>query len=79
VAGNRGYSGISLLTRLMSEEVILGLRVEEFDTESRTIVARCPTFTLVNCYFPNSLLTKCWNGWWMPSCCLRLRAAITVQ
>ncbi len=30
-----------------------GLGIEEFDQEGRTIIARYPTFTLLNCYFPN--------------------------
>jgi exodeoxyribonuclease-3 len=33
--------------------VEFGLGIEAFDQERRTIVARYPTFTLVNCYFPN--------------------------
>ena len=49
----RGYSGTALLARLVPDEVTFGLGVEEFDTEGRTIVAHFPSFTLVNCYFPN--------------------------
>jgi exodeoxyribonuclease-3 len=49
----KGYSGTALLTRLEPLEVQFGLGVEEFDQEGRTIIARYPTFTLINCYFPN--------------------------
>ena len=49
----RGYSGTALLTRLEPLSVQLGLGIDEFDQEGRTIIARYPTFTLINCYFPN--------------------------
>ncbi len=49
----KGYSGTALLTRLEPYDVEFGLGIEEFDQEGRTIIARYPTFTLINCYFPN--------------------------
>lgn len=49
----KGYSGTGVLTQLEPLEVQFGLGVEEFDQEGRTIIARYPTFTLLNCYFPN--------------------------
>jgi len=49
----KGYSGTALLTRVEPEEVSFGLGVDEFDQEGRTIIARYPAFTLINCYFPN--------------------------
>ncbi len=49
----RGYSGTALLTRLKPEAVQFELGAPEFDTEGRTIIAHFPTFTLLNCYFPN--------------------------
>lgn len=49
----KGYSGTALLSRVEPLEVQFGLGVEEFDQEGRTIVARYPTFTLLNCYCPN--------------------------
>lgn len=48
-----GYSGTGLLTKLEPLDVAYGLGHEAFDQEGRTIVARYPGFTLVNCYFPN--------------------------
>ena len=49
----RGYSGTALLTRTDPLDLEYGLGIHEFDTEGRTIIARYPTFTLLNCYFPN--------------------------
>jgi exodeoxyribonuclease-3 len=49
----RGYSGTALLTRAAPLSVQFGLGLEEFDQEGRTIVAKYPSFTLLNCYFPN--------------------------
>jgi exodeoxyribonuclease-3 len=49
----RGYSGTALLTKIEPPEVTFGLGIDEFDQEGRTIIAEFPTFTLLNCYFPN--------------------------
>ena len=49
----KGYSGTGLLTRPEPLSVEFGLGIEEFDQEGRTVVATYPTFTLLNCYFPN--------------------------
>ncbi len=49
----RGYSGTALITREAPLKVSFGLGVPAFDREGRTIVAHYPTFTLLNCYFPN--------------------------
>ncbi len=49
----KGYSGTGLLTRAEPLSVEFGLGIEEFDQEGRTIIATYPTFTLLNCYFPN--------------------------
>jgi exodeoxyribonuclease-3 len=51
--GRKGYSGTALLTRPEPLAVHFGLGLKEFDQEGRTIIARYPTFTLINCYFPN--------------------------
>lgn len=52
-AERKGYSGVAIYSK---EEplAIENLGVEEFDKEGRTIVAKFPEFTVVNCYFPNS-------------------------
>jgi exodeoxyribonuclease-3 len=49
----KGYSGTALLTRPEPLNVDFGLGIEEFDQEGRTIIAQYPSFTLINCYFPN--------------------------
>jgi len=49
----RGYSGTALLSKEAPLEVRFGLGIEAFDQEGRTLVAHYPTFTLINCYFPN--------------------------
>jgi exodeoxyribonuclease-3 len=49
----KGYSGTALLTRPEPLNVDFGLGIKEFDQEGRTIIAQYPTFTLINCYFPN--------------------------
>jgi exodeoxyribonuclease-3 len=52
-ARKRGYSGVALYSK---EEplAIEPLGDDNFDVEGRTIIARYPGFTLINCYFPNS-------------------------
>ena len=52
-AQRKGYSGTALLTREQPLSVQFGLGLEEFDQEGRTIIAKYPLFTLINCYFPN--------------------------
>ncbi len=49
----KGYSGTGLLTQIEPVDVQFGLGIEEFDQEGRTIIAQYPSFTLLNCYFPN--------------------------
>jgi exodeoxyribonuclease-3 len=49
----RGYSGTALLAKAEPLTVSFGIGVKEFDQEGRTIIAQCPGFTLINCYFPN--------------------------
>ncbi len=52
-AERKGYSGVGLYTRLEPRSVTLGLGVEAFDREGRTIVADYGDFILINAYFPN--------------------------
>ncbi len=49
----KGYSGTGLFTKTEPLNVQFGLGIDKFDQEGRTIIAQFPTFTLVNCYFPN--------------------------
>ena len=52
-AEKKGYSGVSVYTRLKPEEVVVGLGDEKFDCEGRTITLKYKEFTVVNAYFPN--------------------------
>ncbi len=52
-AAKKGYSGTALLSREAPLSVQFGLGRPEFDQEGRTIIAEYPTFSLLNCYFPN--------------------------
>jgi exodeoxyribonuclease III len=52
-ATKKGYSGTALLSREVPLSVQVGLGLPEFDQEGRTIITEYPTFTLINCYFPN--------------------------
>lgn len=49
----KGYSGTALLAKKAPLSIQFGLGFEEFDQEGRTIIAEFPSFTLLNCYFPN--------------------------
>ncbi len=49
----KGYSGVAIFSRVKPLEIGVGLGVEKFDREGRTLIARYPGFTLFNIYFPN--------------------------
>ena len=49
----KGYSGTAILTREAPLSIELGLGIEEFDREGRTIIAEYSDFVLLNSYFPN--------------------------
>lgn len=52
-AEKKGYSGTALYSK--TEPLSLTtLGIEEFDSEGRTLIAEFESFTLINCYFPNS-------------------------
>lgn len=52
-AERKGYSGVGLFTRIEPESVQIGLGIDEFDREGRTIVASYDDFVLITAYFPN--------------------------
>jgi len=53
VAGERkGYSGVALLTRHAPQSIQMGLGIEEFDCEGRTIQADFGDYVLITAYFP---------------------------
>ncbi len=52
-AEKKGYSGVALYTKEEPISVQIGLGLEEFDREGRTIVADYGRFTFITAYFPN--------------------------
>ncbi len=54
-AEKKGYSGVALFSSKKNPEpkVTIGLGIEEFDREGRTIIAEYDDFILFNGYFPN--------------------------
>lgn len=48
-----GYSGVALYSRREPDSIHLGLRVDEYDREGRTIVADYGDFLFITAYFPN--------------------------
>jgi exodeoxyribonuclease III len=52
-AERRGYSGVALLTRRPPREVRLGLGIDEYDREGRTIIADFDDFVFITTYTPN--------------------------
>jgi exodeoxyribonuclease-3 len=52
-AEKKGYSGVALFSKTEPKEVKLGLGIEKFDSEGRTIIADYGDFTLMSTYLPN--------------------------
>ena len=52
-AERKGYSGVALYTRIEPLSVRVGLGIEEFDREGRTILADYDDFILLTTYVPN--------------------------
>lgn len=52
-AERKGYSGVALYTRQEPESVQVGVGIDEFDQEGRTIVADYGEFVFITAYFPN--------------------------
>lgn len=52
-AEKKGYSGVALYSKTEPLDVQLGLGIEQFDSEGRTIVADFGAFTLMSSYLPN--------------------------
>ncbi|MFW5749008.1 MAG: exodeoxyribonuclease III [Chloroflexota bacterium] len=49
----KGYSGVALYTRIKPQSVQIGLGIENYDQEGRTIIAEYDDFTFITAYFPN--------------------------
>ncbi len=52
-AGRKGYSGVALYSKIAPKSVSLGLGIDEYDSEGRTIVAEYDDFVFITAYFPN--------------------------
>lgn len=50
----KGYSGVSIFTKIKPLRVINGIGIEEFDNEGRVITLEFEEFFLINAYFPHS-------------------------
>ena len=51
----KGYSGVGLYSKTEPKDVRLGLGIEKFDSEGRTIIAEYDDFTLITGHFPISI------------------------
>jgi exodeoxyribonuclease-3 len=52
-AERKGYSGVALFTRDEPKSIQIGLGIDAFDREGRTIIADYGDFVLISAYFPN--------------------------
>ena len=52
-ADRKGYSGVALFSKTEPRDIKLGLGIEKFDSEGRTIIAEFDDFTLMTTYLPN--------------------------
>ena len=52
-AERKGYSGVGLFSKTEPQDIKLGLGIEKFDSEGRTIIADYGDFTLMTTYLPN--------------------------
>lgn len=52
-AERKGYSGVALYTKVEPKSVQIGLGIEEYDCEGRTIIAEYDDFVFITAYFPN--------------------------
>src|SRR3989344_7118088 len=53
-SNKKGYSGVSILSKIKPLKVIKGLGKEEFDNEGRVLTLEFDKFYLINVYFPHS-------------------------
>lgn len=52
-AEKKGYSGVTIFSKVKPDNVVIGMGVERFDKEGRVIRADFGDITLLNCYFPS--------------------------
>ena len=53
-AEKKGYSGVSVYTKIQPVEIIYGTNNDEFDNEGRCISLEFDDFYFINVYFPNA-------------------------
>lgn len=49
----KGYSGVAIYTKKEPKSVTVGLGIDKFDVEGRTLIAEYDDFILFNIYYPN--------------------------
>ena len=49
----KGYSGVAIFSKKEPDAVEKGFGIDAFDKEGRVLIAHYPSFTVINCYFPN--------------------------
>lgn len=49
-----GYAGVAVYTKILPENVVYGIGIEDFDSEGRCITLEFEGFYLVNVYVPNA-------------------------
>ncbi len=49
----KGYSGVAVYSKEKPINVTVGLGIEKFDNEGRTLILEFPNFVLYNIYYPN--------------------------
>ena len=52
-AEKKGYSGVGLFSKVEPDDIQLGLGIEKFDSEGRTIIAHYGNVVFMSAYFPN--------------------------
>jgi exodeoxyribonuclease-3 len=52
-ADKKGYSGVTVLTKIAPHNITLGMGSQKFDNEGRIIKLDFETFSLINTYFPS--------------------------
>ncbi len=57
-AEKKGYSGVGLYSKRQPQDIKLGLGIEKFDSEGRTIIADYGDFCLMSTYLPNGKANK---------------------
>jgi exodeoxyribonuclease III len=52
-AEKKGYSGVTIFSKIKPDKVVYGMGIDRFDFEGRVIRADFGELTLLNCYFPS--------------------------